>query len=296
MGRPPSVNMDCGAVSCCSSDGLPAAVPEAAGATILYPLPPNSLSFLTALYTEVIYRPLLNGLVGIYSLLPYRDLGLAIIVLTVVVRLLLHPSIAGAIRSQQAMARIGPRLRAVQERLKSDREALARETMALYRAEGVHPLSGCLPLLIQLPVLIGLYQVFWKGILLDDRSLLYSFLPALDAFNPIAFGIFNLARPNLVLAIAAGISQFLHSRLLPQPQPSGSSPGDFGAIMQWQARYVFPLIIAGISWSLPSALAFYWTAFNLLAILHQRLIEWSAAYEHNSRSHQPNAREDGHPG
>lgn len=254
------------------------------------------MNVFLAAYHEVIYRPLLNGLVGIYLLLPYRDLGLAIIVLTLLVRLILHHSFAAAIRSQRAMAKIAPRLREIQERHKSNREAAAAATMALYREEGVHPLSGCLPLLIQLPVLIGLYRVFWKGIALEDHSLLYSFLPALDVFDPVAFGLFNLAQPSIVLAAAAGASQFLQSLTMPQPPVSSSAAGDFSSAMAWQARYVFPVIIAAISWSLPSALAFYWTVFNLLAILHQRLIERRLSHEQGQRVHHRDTREDGRPG
>ena len=241
---------------------------------------------LLVLYHEVISRPLLNGLVAIYLLLPYRDLGLAIIVLTLVVRLILHPTISQTVRSQRAMVRVQPRLREIQERFKHDKEAQARETMALYRKEGVHPLSGCLPLLIQLPVLIGLYQLFWKGLALTDRSLLYPFLPPFDVFNPVAFGLFDLTRPHVALALAAGLSQLLQGFFT--PQPPAQQAGEFHTVMQWQARYIFPLIIAAISWSLPSALAFYWTVFNVLAILHQRLIEQRMAHERDPRTHQPN--------
>lgn len=253
------------------------------------------MSILAALYREAITRPLLNGLVVIYLILPYHDLGLAIVVLTVAVRLILHPFISQTIRSQQAMAAIQPELRRIQERLKGDREATARETMALYRREGVHPLSGCVPLLIQLPVLIGLYQLFWKGIRFTDSSLLYSFLPSFGGFDPVAFGLFDLSQPAIALTLAAGASQFLQARFMPQPPPAKEA-GDFSAILQWQARYFFPVMIAAIAWSLPSALAFYWTVFNLLAILQQLLIERRIAYERGRRTHQPSAGKDGRPG
>lgn len=248
-------------------------------------------------YRTVITRPLANALVAIYLFLPYHDLGLAILAMTIVVRIVLHPAISQTVRSQRAMAAIQPQLREIQERLKNDREAQARETMARYRDAGVHPLSGCLPLLIQLPLLIGLYRLFWRGLAFSDPALLYPFLPTFTGFNPIAFGLFNLTRPSVALAIAAGASQFLQSFFVPQPaapqSPGGT--GDFGRIMQWQIRYFFPLMIAAISWSLPSALAFYWTAFNLLAILQQKIIE-RTTYERDPRTHQPDAGEDGHPG
>lgn len=256
------------------------------------------MNFFPLLYREIISRPLFNGLVAIYLFLPYHDLGLAIIVLTVIVRLILHPAISQMIRSQHAMTRIQPRLRQLQERFKNDKEAQAKETMALYRAEGVHPLSGCLPLLIQLPVLIGLYQLFWKGLSLTDPSLLYSFLPPFETFNPVAFGLFDLTQASIPLALVAGLSQFLQGYFTPQPQPAAPAPGgsDFSAMMQWQTRYVFPIIITAISWSLPSALAFYWTIFNLLAILQQRFIEWRMPYERDHGANPPSPPKDGRTG
>ncbi|MEK9148081.1 MAG: YidC/Oxa1 family membrane protein insertase, partial [Patescibacteria group bacterium] len=139
---------------------------------------------ITFIYNEFIYRPLLNGLIFLYATLPYRDLGLAIIILTAIVRILLHPTLVQTIRSQQAMARIGPKLREIQERFRDNKEEQAKKTMALYREEGIHPLSGCVPILIQLPILIGLYQVFWKGIAAFDPTLIYSFLPSVQTLDP----------------------------------------------------------------------------------------------------------------
>lgn len=251
------------------------------------------MSALTTLYTEVIYRPLLNGLAAAYFFLPYPDLGLAIIALTLAVRLILHPAIAASVRSQRAMVSLQPRLKEIQERHKKDREEQARQTMALYRQAGVHPLSGCLPILVQLPVLIGLYQVFWKGIKLLDRSLLYPFLGGLDGFNPTSFGLVDLTASSLPLAVLAGLSQFLQSRFLPPPAAAGGG-GDFAKAMAWQTRYFFPLLITFISWSLPSALALYWTAFNLLAIVQQWFIERRLFHESANRTGQPSAGKDGH--
>ena len=229
---------------------------------------------ITFLYSEFIYRPLLNSLVFIYAILPYQDLGLAIVVMTIAVRLLLHPFISQTLRSQQAMAKLQPQLSELKVRFKDNKEEQARRTMELYRKEGVHPLSGCLPLLIQLPILIGLYQVFWKGIVSLDPSLLYSFLPGLGAFNPTAFGLFDLSRPNVILALAAGASQFLQGKFFPtQTGQEKGAASDFSRALQWQTAYFFPIIIAGISWSLPSALAFYWTIFNLFAIVQQLWIQ-----------------------
>lgn len=233
------------------------------------------MSIFSTLFTEIIYRPLLNGLVFIYSVLPYSDIGLAIVVLTVVVRVLLHPTLIQTIRSQRALARLQPKLRDLQKKLKDDKEEQAKQTMALYKEHGVHPLSGCVPLLIQLPVLIGLYQVFWHGIASFNQSLIYAFIPAVHAFNPVAFGVLDLThRHNYILAATAGISQFLQAKFLPQPNASAGGTGaDFTKALQWQTMYGLPVIIAVIAWSLPAAVPFYWTVLNLLAIVQQLWIQ-----------------------
>lgn len=245
-----------------------------------------------SLYSEIIYRPLLNGLVLIYNLLPYQDLGLAILALTLIVRALLHPTVVQMLRSQRAMAALQPRLREIQERFAGNREEQARQTLELYRQHGVHPFSMFVPLLVQLPVLIGLYHVFSRGIALADPSLLYSFLPAVGRFNPVAFGLFDLTAASLPLAVAAGVSQLLQSKLIAPPEsPGGSSKGgaDFQNAIRWQMTYLFPAFIAYISWSLPSAVAFYWTALNLLAIVQQLAIQRRLDHERNSRTSHPNA-------
>lgn len=246
---------------------------------------------IVSLYTEVIYRPLLNGLVLIYEFLPYPDLGLAIFALTLIVRALLHPTVVQMLRSQRAMVVLQPRLREIQERFKGNREEQARQTLALYREHGVHPFSMFVPLLVQLPVLIGLYHVFSRGIALADPSLLYPFLPAVGHFNPVAFGFFDLTATSLPLAIAAGASQFLQSKFVTPPEsPTGSaaSGADFQKALRWQMTYLFPAFIAYLSWSLPSAIAFYWTALNLLAIVQQLWIQRRLDHERNSRTSRSN--------
>lgn len=230
---------------------------------------------LTFFYNELIYRPLLNSLVLIYSFLPFADLGLAIVGLTVLVRLVLHPAVAHSFRSQQALVRLQPELKKIKDEFKSNQEEQAKRTMELYRKAGINPLSGCLPIIIQLPVLIGLYQLFWKGIGAIDPQLLYSFTPRLNSFNTHTFGILDLGQPGVLLALSAGLTQFLQSRYMPQPQPASGSGGehDFSKIMRWQMTYFFPLIIVVISWKLPAALALYWTTMNIVAIVQQLWIQ-----------------------
>lgn len=229
---------------------------------------------LYSAYHEILYRPLFNGLVFIYSLLPFPDLGLAIISLTVLVRVLLFPATAKMFKSQAAMRAIGPKVKEIQEKYKEKKDEQARRLMELYAEEKVNPFSGCLPILIQLPLLIALYNVFWRGLSPLDVSALYSAVAAPEFFSATMFGVMNLTEKNYIIAIFAGASQFLQARVMPQPEPFTPRSGkphepDLSKILSLQMKYFFPALIAIWSFSLPAALPLYWTTMNLLAIVEQ---------------------------
>ncbi|OHA08360.1 MAG: hypothetical protein A3A44_03080 [Candidatus Sungbacteria bacterium RIFCSPLOWO2_01_FULL_60_25] len=252
------------------------------------------MGILSTLFREIVYRPLLNAFAFLYQILPYADVGLAAIILVVIVRLILHRSIVQSVRAQLVMPEIQQRLKEIQKSGKDNREAQARETMALYREYGMHPFSFLTPLLVQIPVFIGIYQVFSKGIALADPSLLYSFLPAITSFNPIAFGIVDFTERSIVMALLAGASQFLQSYLAPKPpRMPATAKDDMGRMMQWQTTYIIPVVFTVIALSVPSAIAFSWTAFNLVAIVQQSWIYRRMAYERRPRESRPGAHEDG---
>lgn len=252
------------------------------------------MAIFTTLFREIIYRPLLNAFAFLYAILPYPDVGIAAIILVIAVRLALHRSIVQSVRTQLVMPEIQERIREIQGKFKNDREAQARETMAVYRAYGMHPFSFLTPLLVQIPVFIGIYQVFSKGITLADPALLYSFLPPVTSFNPIAFGLVDFTERSIAMAILAGASQFLQSYLAPQPpRMPATAKDDMGRMMQWQTTYVMPVIFTIIALSVPSAVAFSWTAFNAVAIMQQSWIHRRMAYERGPRETRRGARADG---
>src|SRR6185369_17930108 len=111
------------------------------------------------LYNDIIYRPILNLLVYLYNVLPGHDIGVVIILVTIVIRLILAPFMHKSLKSQKAMNALQPRLTELRDKHKNDKEAQAKAMMELYKEHKVNPLSSCLPLLIQLPILIALYQV-----------------------------------------------------------------------------------------------------------------------------------------
>ena len=226
---------------------------------------------LTYLYTEILWRPLFNGLVFFYTALPGPDLGLAIITLTAAVRLIQTPLLLKAQRAQRGLAAIQPELKRIQEKFKQNREAQGKALMELYASHKINPLSGCLPLLIQLPILIALFQVFRGGFEVSALQYLYSFIENPGALDPISFGFLDLAKGNIYLGVLAAATQYLQTKLaVPPPTPGG---GDFAKALQWQTTYFFPLLILFWSYTLPAALTLYWTTLNLLGIVQELVVK-----------------------
>lgn len=221
------------------------------------------------LYTEILWRPLFNGLVFLYNIVPGQDLGLAIIALTVVIRVVLFPVFWKGQKAQAQMARIQPELKKIQQEHKNNREAQSKALMEFYAREKVNPFSGCLLLLLQLPILIALLRVFQSGLEPEQLQYLYSFVANPGAINTIGFRLLDLAKGNLVLGAIAAISQFYQTKLTIAKQPVAKDANDFARIMQWQTLYLFPLLILGWSYSLPAALTLYWTASNMFAIVQE---------------------------
>ncbi|MFY9463361.1 MAG: YidC/Oxa1 family membrane protein insertase [Candidatus Sungiibacteriota bacterium] len=226
------------------------------------------------LYTEFLWRPLFNGLVFFYNILPGQDLGIAIIALTITIRLILAPLLWKAQAAQKKMALIQPELKRIQAAHKGNKEAQSKALMELYAAHQVNPFSGCLVLLIQLPILIALFQVFRSGLDVASLAYVYGFLARPEVFHPIAFGFLDLTKGNIWLGVMAAATQFFQTKLsTPPPAPDGATAGDFAKALQWQTTYFFPVLILLWSYSLPAALTLYWTAMNVFGIIEQLILQ-----------------------
>src|SRR3989338_2056485 len=227
-------------------------------------------------FNTILVQPLFNLLVFFYNLVPGNDLGVAIILLTLVIKLLLYPLSRQSIRSQKTLQELQQKMEALKKQYKNDKEKLAKEMMALYKTEKVNPLSSCLPLLIQLPFLIAVYQVFASG--LDPASLkwLYSFVTNPQTINSISLGFLDLAKPNLVLAVLTGLAQYWQAKMLAVKRPpkgmAGAKDEDMMAMMNKQMLYFMPVFTVIIGISLPSGLVLYWFVMTLLTVGQQRLI------------------------
>lgn len=238
--------------------------------------------FLT-LYHTLLYQPIFNALVLLYQYLPVRDFGVAVIVLTVLFRILLYPLSAKATEAQKRLSALQPKLKEIQEKFKNNRDAQMRATLELYRKENVNPFATLIPLLIQFPVLIALYRVFWNGLDPAQLSNLYNFVQSPGEINPTFLGILNLSSKSLPVAIIAGILQFLQTKQITQPtQKKESSKQDFASALQTHMLYVFPLVTAGVLATLPSAVGIYWIATSAFSIWQQ----WNVMKKFNRQSAQ----------
>lgn len=237
----------------------------------------NPLSWI---YSEVLFRPLFNLLVAITDFLPTHSVGMATILVTMIVRLILLPSALHQAKHQQKnqgkMAALQKELKSIQQQHQGDSTKRAEATMALYRKAGVNPASGCLPLLIQLPILLALYRVFFTGLGPETFHYLYSFVPAPGQLQTAFLGV-DLSQPSLYLGVLAGAAQFIQMRFFnPTPPPSpglDNSSEQMMVSMQKNMMYIFPVMTVFIALKLPAALALYWFTSTVLALGQQYIIK-----------------------
>lgn len=236
------------------------------------------MNFIGEIFNLILYQPLFNLLILLYQWLPIHDFGIAIIVLTLFVRLILYPSTNQALRSQKALSQLQPKIQEIQKKYKQDLAKQSQALLQVYRQEKINPLSGIFPLLIQFPILIALFYVFQSfkdGLNPAELRLLYGFvsLPAIN--HPMFLGVLNLANPSFFLAILAGFFQYLQQKMFlplklnPDPQ---KPQGQFSQLLQKQMTYFFPIFTVFILLKLPAALGLYWLSTSIFSIFQQHLI------------------------
>lgn len=232
------------------------------------------MDLLITIFNETLYRPLFNALVWLYDVLPGHDLGIAIIILTVAIRLFLYPLSKKAIKSQKALTNLQPKIKEIQKKYK-DKAEQAKATMELYRQHRINPMSGCLPILIQLPILIALYRVFFTGLDPEKLNGLYGFVSRPEMLNPMFLGIINLSQRSVFLSVLAGFLMFIQSKMMMSKGSASLGGGlkvgglDFSSIMGQQMTYLMPLMTVFISFGLPAGLPLYWAVITLFGIIQQ---------------------------
>lgn len=225
-----------------------------------------NFSFVGDFFQIFLYQPLFNSLIFIYNLLPGRDLGVAVIVLTAAIKLLTLPLNIKAFKLQQAMGQLQPRLKEIQKQFKDRPQEQAKAMSEIFKKEKVNPLSSFVPLLIQFPILIALYQLFWQGLWRQGNHL-YSFIVRPEVINPQFLGLIDLSQPSLLMAILAGLSQLAQSLTAPlNPGPTDKSDPKYQItrMIQKQTIFLLPVLTIFILLKLPSALGLYWLVTSLL--------------------------------
>jgi len=220
------------------------------------------------LINVILRQPLFNALIFLVWLVPNHNVGWAIIGLTVIIRLILLPSSLSAARQQKKMRDLQPELTALAEKYKGQKEKLAQAQMAFYKENKVNPLGSCLPLLVQLPILIVLYYVFQDGLSVNRFDMLYNFTPRPEFIKTVFLGI-DLAQPDKYIS---GILQFIQSKQLMPSITKAADPKkgpDMQAMMSKQMMYLMPIFTVFIAGRLPAALPLYWIITNLFTIGQQ---------------------------
>jgi len=233
------------------------------------------------MWITIFIQPIFNLLITINNLV--GDMGVSIILLTLLIQVILIPLYNKQLKSQQAMKDIQPKLKKVQDKYKDDKQKQSQALMELYQQEGVNPVSGCLPLLIQFPIFIAVYYVFREYLTEDSLNLLYSFVPRPDHLDTSFFGWVDLASPErIVLPILAGITSYFQMASMPQPElPKADDnkkedPGFMGQLTKafsYQMKGIMPIMSLVIVMQLPAAIGVYWVTRNIFTTIQQKLIQ-----------------------
>lgn len=262
------------------------------------------------LWNQILVWPILNILVAFYKVFEFLHipgpLGFAIILMTIAIRIVLYPLMHAQLKSARKMQKLKPHLDALSVKHKNDRQALSQAQMALYKEHGVNPAAGCLPLLIQMPVLIALYSVFNQvlstgnliTVVKEINQVLYSPFLKLGSIDPTFLGVNLGVRPDqfrtlgwwlLLIPLITAVLQWYQSKLMmPAVQTSdiGSqksdkdknptseirdqkSETDTAAEMQKQMMLITPIMFAFFAWQFPLGLSLYWNIFSVFGIIQQ---------------------------
>lgn len=231
------------------------------------------------LWTTVFYEPLYNALIALTNAVPGGDIGIAIIILTVGVKLLLYPLSHKSVRTQAAMKLLEPEIQALREKHGKNREELARKTMELYKERQVNPFSGCLLILLQFPVILALYFVFLKGVGSGEGAL-YSFVSMPEVLNTHFLGLVDVHGKNIIIAILAAVAQFIQSSLLVsksaplEPGKTRSFQEEFARSMNIQMKYMIPVLIGFVAYATSAAVAIYFATSAIFGAAERLIVEY----------------------
>jgi len=232
------------------------------------------------LFFTILTQPIYNALVYLYEVIPGQDLGLAIILLTVLIKLILWPLTGKSLSSQKAMQELQPKVEELKKQYKDDKEGQAKALMELYKTEKVNPFSSCLPMLIQLPVLLALYSVLSQSIANPEFiANLYAFVPVPEVMGSTLFGFLDLHARSIPLAILAGAVQYVQVRQLQVSRPpkivakkESAKDEDMTAMMNKSMLYTMPIITVIFGSTFPGGVTLYWLTSSVVSVIQQFIV------------------------
>ena len=230
---------------------------------------------MSSFFHLIISAPLYNGLILLMDLLPFFDAGVIIIIFTIVVKIIILPLSVKASKSQLEMKSAEKDLALIKEQYKDNKEEQSRKQFEYYKEKGINPFAGIFILIIQLPILIGLYRVFIKsGLPVINTAILYSFVSAPESVNMVLLNLVNISEKSILLAIIAGITTYLQISLASNPTTKEETvaQGDFQKAMNLQMKYAFPTLMTFIAYTISSAVALYLITSNIFAITQEAYI------------------------
>ncbi len=235
-------------------------------------------SIFSLAWQEAFYKPIFNTLIYLIGVVPGHSLGWAIILLTLIIKLLLLIPNQKALKSQKQMQKIQPQLDVIKKKYKDDPKKMTEESMKIWQKHKVNPMGSCLPMLIQFPILIALFYVVKDGFDFINPQLLYSNLANFDPkiIEPNFLGLIDLTKINvIVLPIIIGGLQFIQMKMS-LGRNLKNQTGNANTLMMNKAMiYFMPLMIAFFTTSLPAAVAFYWGTSTLFGIGQQFFVNRS---------------------
>jgi YidC/Oxa1 family membrane protein insertase len=236
---------------------------------------------MSEIFHTVIYEPLYNAVIFFYAGLPIQDFGLAIILTTILIKGLFFSLSNLQIEQQKRMQEIQPKIKALQEKFKDDKEQQTKAIMQCYRENKVNPFAGCVPLIIQLVFFITFYRVIininTQGLMVNGDDL-YRFVPNPGEIKHVAFGVLDMVKASPLLGALAAIAQYFQTKMVMPATPvttdgkDGAGMPDMAAIMGKQMLYLGPALVFFFSFQFPAALSLYWFVSTLLSWAQQKWI------------------------
>jgi len=252
------------------------------------------------MFTTILVKPLFNLLMLLYSVIPGHDFGVAIIVMTILVRLALWPILSSQLRSQKKLQALSPEVAKIKKQAKGDKQLESKLLMEMYKEREINPFASLIPLLVQLPLFLALYialrdvikpgeiaHLIYPG--LRHLGTIKNILAQPSTFKPWFLGIFDLAKVSPVLALVAGVTQFFQTKqLIPK-----AAPGDSQAQAMAATTKIFPVLTFIIGLRLPSALALYWAMASGVAIIQQSIELREDVQDMEKQGEKPKVKAEG---